>query len=257
MAAEQLLQVPATSLVMPEHLRVNLLIERGFLTCMGADGQALRSISAELDALGARGEAALLQGLGHELEGNRKAAAAAYGVAEADVTYAQPASRALALACQAQLLDALGEPIEALDRLREAATITEVRRNAVPFLGWSRQGTPIGTLLNRLLEAAHRTWITELAALADLSPNMSTVLAPTTADLRERVGPQNPPSSPLSVREREVLNELARGATYADIAANLFVSENTVKTHISSLYGKLGANRRSEALATARNQHLL
>ena len=41
----------------------------------------------------------------------------------------------------------------------------------------------------------------------------------------------------LSPREREVLNELARGATYADIAAHLFVSENTVKTHVSSLYG--------------------
>ena len=61
----------------------------------------------------------------------------------------------------------------------------------------------------------------------------------------------------LSAREREVLNELARGATYADIAAELFVSENTVKTHVSSLYGKLAVTRRSEALAVARNLHLL
>ena len=61
----------------------------------------------------------------------------------------------------------------------------------------------------------------------------------------------------LSPREREVLNELARGATYADIAANLFVSENTIKTHVSSLYGKLSVSRRSEALAVARNLHLL
>ena len=61
----------------------------------------------------------------------------------------------------------------------------------------------------------------------------------------------------LSPREREVLNELARGSTYADIAANLFVSENTIKTHVSSLYGKLSVSRRSEALAVARNLHLL
>ena len=54
-----------------------------------------------------------------------------------------------------------------------------------------------------------------------------------------------------------MLNELARGSTYADIAANLFVSENTVKTHVSSLYGKLSVNRRSEALAVARNLHLI
>ena len=57
----------------------------------------------------------------------------------------------------------------------------------------------------------------------------------------------------LSPRERDVLYELARGSTYADIAANLFVSENTVKTHVSSLYGKLSVNRRSAALAAARD----
>ena len=61
----------------------------------------------------------------------------------------------------------------------------------------------------------------------------------------------------LSPREHEVLNELARGATYGDIATTLFVSENTVKTHMSSLYAKLSARRRSEALAVARKMHLL
>ncbi len=54
-----------------------------------------------------------------------------------------------------------------------------------------------------------------------------------------------------------MLNELARGSTYADIAATLFVSENTVKTHVSSLYSKLSVNRRSAALAVARSMHLL
>ena len=57
--------------------------------------------------------------------------------------------------------------------------------------------------------------------------------------------------------DHHVLHELARGSTYADIAANLFVSENTVKTHVSSLYGKLSVNRRSAALAAARSMHLL
>jgi DNA-binding CsgD family transcriptional regulator len=55
----------------------------------------------------------------------------------------------------------------------------------------------------------------------------------------------------------EVLNELARGATYAGIASSPFVSENTVKTHVSSLCGKLAVSRRSEALAVARNLHLI
>jgi DNA-binding CsgD family transcriptional regulator len=98
----------------------------------------------------------------------------------------------------------------------------------------------------------------ELAAAALDRPDITSVFAPVTATPRERevalssmVGPV------LSPREREVLAELARGSTYADIAAALFVSENTVKTHVSSLYGKLAVSRRSEALAVARSQHLL
>ena len=76
--------------------------------------------------------------------------------------------------------------------------------------------------------------------------------------MRERTTGPDPMFLPeLTPREREVLHELARGSTYADIAVNLFVSENTVKTHVSSLYGKLGASRRSEALAVARNLNLL
>ena len=50
---------------------------------------------------------------------------------------------------------------------------------------------------------------------------------------------------------------LARGATYADIARSLDLSENTVKRHVSSLYSKLGVRRRSDALAVARAKHLL
>ena len=81
---------------------------------------------------------------------------------------------------------------------------------------------------------------------------------PTTALPRERAGlPEGALRPTLSPRERDVLYELARGSTYADIAANLFVSENTVKTHVSSLYAKLAVNRRSAALAAARTMRLL
>ncbi|MET0998278.1 MAG: helix-turn-helix transcriptional regulator, partial [Marmoricola sp.] len=157
-----------------------------------------------------------------------------------------------------QLLDVLGRHDDAIARLREAATITEVRRNAVPFLGWSRQGTPIESLLERLVNEAPTPWVRELAAAAHGRPDIATVFAPRTATPRERIRASDPTVRPsLSAREREVLNELARGATYADIAAELFVSENTVKTHVSSLYGKLAVTRRSEALAVARTLHLL
>jgi DNA-binding CsgD family transcriptional regulator len=252
------LEIPMTWLTLPDHLRVVLDLERGYLASLSGDKQTLKQLVTELESLDARGESALLTGLLQELESDRKAAVASYAVAKEDVTHAQPASRALALTCEAQLLDVLGRKDEAMERLREAATITEVRRNAVPFLGWSRQGTPIETLLGRLAGSSSNTWIRELAESAAGKPDIATVFAPLTATPRERGRAGDSTVLPsLSAREREVLNELARGATYADIAADLFVSENTVKTHVSSLYSKLSVTRRSEALAVARNLHLL
>lgn len=55
----------------------------------------------------------------------------------------------------------------------------------------------------------------------------------------------------LSEREREVLRALATGASNADLAAALFLSETTVKTHISSIFTKLGTRNRVEAALTA------
>ncbi len=56
----------------------------------------------------------------------------------------------------------------------------------------------------------------------------------------------------ISEREMEVLRAIADGHSNKEIAARLFVSPNTVKTHISRLFEKLGANRRTEALRRAR-----
>src|SRR5690606_40107553 len=55
----------------------------------------------------------------------------------------------------------------------------------------------------------------------------------------------------LSERERLVLRELARTASHREIAQRLFVSVNTVKTQVRSIYRKLGTSSRAEALATA------
>lgn len=56
----------------------------------------------------------------------------------------------------------------------------------------------------------------------------------------------------LSDRELEVLVELNNGLSNQEIADKLFVSLNTVKTHISNLYLKLHAKRRTQALAKAK-----
>jgi len=62
---------------------------------------------------------------------------------------------------------------------------------------------------------------------------------------------------PLSDRELEVLRLIAEGCTNREIADRLVVALSTVKTHINNLYGKLGVQSRTQALARARSLGLL
>jgi len=59
--------------------------------------------------------------------------------------------------------------------------------------------------------------------------------------------------SPLTARETDVLRAARGGAAVAAIAARLFLSEGTVRNHLSSAIGKTGAANRAEAVLTAEN----
>lgn len=61
----------------------------------------------------------------------------------------------------------------------------------------------------------------------------------------------------LTPRELEILDQIAAGKSTREIAQALFVSENTVKTHASRVYDKLGVNRRTQAVQEARRLGLL
>jgi len=62
---------------------------------------------------------------------------------------------------------------------------------------------------------------------------------------------------PLSEREIEVLQLIADGLSNAEIADKLVIAVGTVKRHINNIYGKLGVQSRTQAVARARELGLL
>jgi|SRR5215469_721121 len=86
-----------------------------------------------------------------------------------------------------------------------------------------------------------------------------------------RTKPANVPDSPgpfspderrrgelgITPRELEILGLIAAGLSNREIADRLFVSENTVKTHSSRLFDKLGARRRTQAVQLGKQAHLI
>jgi LuxR family maltose regulon positive regulatory protein len=61
---------------------------------------------------------------------------------------------------------------------------------------------------------------------------------------------------PLSERELDILRLIATGRSNKEIAEILVIAVSTVKSHINNLYGKLGAQRRTQAIAIARDMGL-
>ena len=61
----------------------------------------------------------------------------------------------------------------------------------------------------------------------------------------------------ITPRELEILGLIATGLSNREIAGRLFVSENTVKTHCSRLFDKLGARRRTQAIQLGRAWRLI
>jgi DNA-binding NarL/FixJ family response regulator len=78
-----------------------------------------------------------------------------------------------------------------------------------------------------------------------IAPSVTARLLAAFSDTRDGTPPTQP-TEPLTVREEEVLATVARGATNMEIAAELYISLSTVKTHLASLMMKLGARNRVE-----------
>jgi DNA-binding NarL/FixJ family response regulator len=106
--------------------------------------------------------------------------------------------------------------------------------------GYLLKDSPRGDLLRAVRAAARGE--------AALSPSVATRLL---GQVRA------PAQEPLSQREFEVLELVARGATNREAAAKLFISEATVKTHLLHIYAKLGVSDRAAAVAEGFQRGLL
>jgi LuxR family maltose regulon positive regulatory protein len=144
---------------------------------------------------------------------------------------------------EAIALRGTGDEEAALVVLDTALALAEPEAVRRPFID---AGGALRDLLGAHLRRtnAHRWLAAELVAFLDGRSSPEGV-AP--AELLES----------LSDRETEVLHYLPTIMSNADIAAELFVSVNTVKTHVKSIYRKLGATRRQDAVRRARQLRLL
>ena len=66
--------------------------------------------------------------------------------------------------------------------------------------------------------------------------------------MNQCISRMNTPSKFLTKREIDVWGELSKGKTNKEIAKSLFISVNTVKTHLKSLYSKLDVKNRTQAV---------
>ncbi|MBN1877257.1 MAG: winged helix-turn-helix transcriptional regulator [Anaerolineae bacterium] len=130
----------------------------------------------------------------------------------------------------------------ALESLERALILGESGNYIRTFVD---NGPPIDTLLR---QAIARGIVPEYAGR---------ILAACPSPHSQEVPASPPHFEPLSEREIEVLHLIAAGLSNQEIAATLFVSVNTVKTHVKRLYGKLHVSSRLQAVEWARDLNLL
>jgi predicted ATPase/class 3 adenylate cyclase/DNA-binding CsgD family transcriptional regulator len=202
------------------HLAAGVAVNLGFAYLMDGDrARARRPLIGVLDTARATGEKTYvhvaLLGLAVAVGGDPAVAATLHGAAENQYERAGQAFDAIDVGLRAsdhaRLLDALGEA--AFDAARQRG---------------------------RTLSQADAVTLALSAAQPDFRS------APAVAVPAASRGPAGSPAGALSAREREIMALLAGGASNAKIAETLFVTANTVRTHLDRIRDKTGARNRAE-----------
>jgi len=147
-----------------------------------------------------------------------------------------------ALALQAQ-----GNMNQAVVSLQQALTLAEPAGYVRIFVD---EGEPMAALLRRAAaEGIAVNYVNRLLADFGLEAEQPAIRSPQSA-IRNLV-------EPLSPREIEVLQLVATGATNPQIAQRLFITVDTVKKHLSNIFGKLAVKNRTQATTRGRELGLL
>jgi ATP/maltotriose-dependent transcriptional regulator MalT len=125
----------------------------------------------------------------------------------------------------AQLAELHGDTVAAQQAFHRAATLAERYRLQQAMREWELRRGSVGTACGKQIPV----WLSDNA---DHAPG-------------------------LSRREREVLTLIAQGASNQQVAEQLFISLHTVKTHARRINGKLGVERRTQAVAKAKLMGIL
>ena len=154
-----------------------------------------------------------------------------------------PFARVEARVLEAIARDAMRDEVAALETLERALDMAEPRGCSVVLV---RYGAPVRSLLRRLVARGtrHRALADELIAKLGGGGEAERSAA---APLLE----------PLSDRELTVLRYLPTMMSNAEIAAEMFVSVNTVKTHLKHVYRKLDVTDRRDCVRRGRELRLL
>ncbi|MXG90956.1 helix-turn-helix transcriptional regulator [Nocardioides flavescens] len=142
--------------------------------------------------------------------------------------------------------DPVGRPQSLEDYLGAVVAVSDA---PVLVLSWTTSPSTV----RRALAAGARGYVSKAAGSADLAAAVAAVtrgetVAPEVSRLPV-AGGGGTGGAELSAREAEVLDLICRGLSNLEIAAQLYVSVNSVKTYVRQIYQKIGVTRRAQAVA--------
>ncbi len=149
---------------------------------------------------------------------------------------------------QALAYEAHGQNQRAAENLEQALAIAMPQEFTHVFIG---EGEPLLRLLQRVKpSSSYPEYIARLCTISNLWKQE--IESP-----RSQTRKQDQLIEPLRPRELEILQLIATGISNPEISERLYISVNTVKTHISHIFRKLDVSRRTQAVARARELGIL